>query len=80
MCDAGGDYSGYLTVEEIFAQIDYMVRRRYPDGKPATEKFKIQFARMGEPSLNPAVLETLEQLANCYDASGLYISVSSVAP
>jgi 23S rRNA (adenine2503-C2)-methyltransferase len=80
MCDAGGDFSGCLTVEELLAQIEYMVCRRFPDGKPVTSKFKIQFARMGEPSLNPAVLDVLPQLARQYDTSGLHISVSSVAP
>ncbi len=80
MCDAGGDYSGCLTTEEILTQIEYMVQQRFPEGKPATEKFKIQFARMGEPSLNPAVLETLEQLTRRYNTSALHISVSSVAP
>jgi len=80
MCDAGGDFSGCLTAEEILTQIDYMVRRRFPGGKPETTKFKIQFARMGEPSLNPAVLEALEQLSICYDAPELHISVSSIAP
>ena len=80
MCDAGGDFSGCLTAEELLAQIDHMVRRRFPDGKPATTKFKIQFARMGEPSLNPAVLAVLQQLARRYDTAGLHISVSSVAP
>jgi 23S rRNA (adenine2503-C2)-methyltransferase len=80
MCDAGGDFSGCLTTEELLTQIEYMVRRRFPDGKPGTSKFKIQFARMGEPSLNHAVLEALEQLARRYDTSALHISVSSVAP
>ena len=80
MCDAGGDFSGCLTAEELLTQIDYMVRRRFPEGKPVTSKFKIQFARMGEPSLNPAVLEALEELASRYDTPGLHISVSSVAP
>lgn len=80
MCDAGGDFSGCLNVEELLAQIEYMVHRRFLDGKPITSKFKIQFARMGEPSLNPAVLEALEQLARRYDTPGLHISISSVAP
>lgn len=80
MCDAGGGFSGCLTGKEILTQIEYMVRRRFPEGKPRTEKFKIQFARMGEPSLNPAVLEALDQLARQYDTSSLHISVSSVAP
>jgi len=80
MCDAGGDFSGCLTAEELLAQVDYMVRRRYPDGKPVTSKFKIQFARMGEPSLNPAVLKVLEQLPIQYDRRTLYVSLSSIAP
>jgi 23S rRNA (adenine2503-C2)-methyltransferase len=80
MCDAGGDFLGFLNANEILTQIDYMVRKRFPNGKPVTSKFKIQFARMGEPSLNSAVLEVLEQLPYLYDTSSLYISVSSIAP
>ncbi len=80
MCDAGGDFSGCLTSEEILTQIDYMVSRRFPNEKPSTAKFKIQFARMGEPSLNPAVLEALEQLPTRYDTRTLHISLSSIAP
>jgi 23S rRNA (adenine2503-C2)-methyltransferase len=44
------------------------------------EKFKVQFARMGEPSLNPNVLEVLEELPTRYNASGLLPSISTVAP
>ncbi len=80
MCDAGGDFSGCLTSEEILTQIDYMVRRRFSQGKPQTEKFKIQFARMGEPSLNPAVLDVLTKLPMRYDADSLHVSLSSIAP
>jgi 23S rRNA (adenine2503-C2)-methyltransferase len=80
MCDAGGDFTGCLTAEDILAQINYMVCRRFPDGQPVTSKFKIQFARMGEPSLNPAVLEVLKRLLKQYDTRYLHASVSSVAP
>lgn len=80
MCDAGGNFTGCLNAEEILAQIEYMVHRRFNDGKPATSKFKIQFARMGEPSLNPAVLDVLKHLVKCYDTNGLFVSISSVAP
>jgi 23S rRNA (adenine2503-C2)-methyltransferase len=80
ICDAGGDFSGCLTTKELLTQVEYMVRRRFPDGKPKTSKFKIQFARMGEPSLNHAVLEALPHLASRYDSTGLNISISSVAP
>ncbi len=80
MCDAGGKFSGKLKTEEILGQIDYMVRRRFPDGKIPIPKFKIQFARMGEPSINPNVLEALEKLPKIYDAPGLLPSLSTVAP
>ena len=62
MCDAGGYYQGKPTREEIFEQIDFLVYKRYPDGNVPTEQFKIQFARMGEPSLNQNVLDVLEEL------------------
>ena len=80
MCDAGGSYGGKLTTDEILSQVDYLVRRRYPDGKVPVSKLKIQFARMGEPSLNPSVLDAMRRLPTEYDAPGLNVSVSSVAP
>jgi 23S rRNA (adenine2503-C2)-methyltransferase len=80
MCDAGGSYRGKPNAEEIFSQIDFMVRKRYPDGCIPTHQFKIQFARMGEPALNPAVLEVLTRLPGCYHAPGLMPSISTVAP
>jgi 23S rRNA (adenine2503-C2)-methyltransferase len=80
MCDAGGGYQGKLSREQILAQIDFLVRRRYADGKIPSQQFKIQFARMGEPALNPEVLRVLEQLPQCYEAPGLLPSVSTIAP
>ncbi|HOZ00153.1 MAG TPA: hypothetical protein PLL55_12205 [Candidatus Aminicenantes bacterium] len=79
-CDAGGFFGGRLSAREIFDQIDDLVRRRFPDGRVAVEKFKIQFARMGEPALNPSILDVLEELPRAYDAPGLVISLSTVAP
>jgi 23S rRNA (adenine2503-C2)-methyltransferase len=80
ICDAGGSYRGKPTAEEIMHQIDHMVYRWYPDGCVPARKFKIQFARMGEPALNMAVLDVLEQLPSRYDAPGLIPSISTVAP
>jgi 23S rRNA (adenine2503-C2)-methyltransferase len=80
MCDAGGQYRGKLTAEEVLAQIDFLVRKRFPSGRVPSRQFKIQFARMGEPSLNPAVLDVLEELPRRYDAPGLMPSLSTVAP
>jgi len=78
-CDAGGSYRRNLTCEEIIEQIDYMVSRRY-GASIAVRKFKVQFARIGEPSLNPYVLEALKMLPQQYNAPGLLPSISSIAP
>ena len=80
MCDAGGYYHGKASKDDIFAQIDYLVRKRYPDGRVPSRQFKIQFARMGEPSFNPAVLEVIDELPSRYDAPGFMPSISTVAP
>ncbi|HDL04196.1 MAG: radical SAM protein [Candidatus Zixiibacteriota bacterium] len=80
MCDAGGWYRGKISVEDIFEQIDYPIARRYTDRVIPVSKFKIQFARMGEPSLNDNVLAVLEELPGRYEAPGLMPCISSVAP
>ncbi|MBN1432594.1 MAG: radical SAM protein [Methanomicrobiaceae archaeon] len=80
MCDAGGGYGGKLSADEIYAQIDYLVKKRFPDGNILVDKFKIQFARMGEPAFNPAVLEVLSSLKSRYNARGLIPSLSTIAP
>jgi 23S rRNA (adenine2503-C2)-methyltransferase len=80
MCDAGRRWAGKLTAEEILGQIDLAVDARYPDRVLPQAKFKIQFARMGEPTLNPAVLEVLRALPSRYAAPGLLPSISTVAP
>lgn len=80
MCDAGGGYNGKLTKGQIIDQIDFLIRRRYPGGDVPAEKFKIQFSRMGEPALNKAVLDVLEELPERYSAPGLIPSLSTIAP
>ncbi len=80
MCDAGGSYMGRLTSDEIISQVDYMVSKRFPSREVPVEKFKVQFARMGEPSLNPNVISALETLPEKYDAPGLMACVSTIAP
>jgi 23S rRNA (adenine2503-C2)-methyltransferase len=80
MCDAGGFYEGKLSAEEILTQIDFLVRKRYPQREIPSKQFKIQFARMGEPALNDAVLVTLSELPKRYQAPGLMPSVSTIAP
>jgi len=79
-CDAGNFYSGKLTKEELFFQIDYLIKNRFGGNYIPVKQFNIQFSRMGEPSFNPAVLEVLEEFTNRYDALGFYPSLSTIAP
>ena len=79
-CDAGSFYKGKLSEDEIFSQIDFLVKQRFPNGTIPISKFKIQFARLGEPSFNHNVLNVLEKLPCLYEAPGLLPSLSTVAP
>ncbi len=81
MCDAGSiKYQGPLTTKEILDQIDYLVNLYYDPKNIPVDKFKIQFARVGEPSFNPAVLDVLEQLPLRYKAKSLIPAISTIAP
>lgn len=80
MCDAGGYYQGKPSAEEILAQVEFLVRQRYPDGRVPCRQFKIQFSRMGEPAYNLAVVEALRLLPVRIDAPGLMPSISTIAP
>lgn len=79
-CDAGVYYKGKLSEEEILFQIDYLIKSRFPDKSVPSRKFKIQFARMGEPAFNKNVINVLEKLETLYNAPGLMPSYSTVAP
>lgn len=79
-CDAGSHYQGELSKDDIMSQIDYLVTSRFPDRKVPIRKFKIQFARMGEPSFNQNVLEVLRKLPRAYRAPGLLPTLSTIAP
>jgi 23S rRNA (adenine2503-C2)-methyltransferase len=80
ICDANSQPGAPLSALEILAQIDYMVSRRYRDRHIPVEKFKVQFARMGDPALNPAVIEVLESLPSIYMAPALIPCISTIAP
>ena len=78
MCEAGGAYFGNLTAAQMMAQVSFVLARR-PEVLE-TRKLKVHFARMGEPALNPAVPEALEQLPSVAPGRGLMACISSVAP
>jgi 23S rRNA (adenine2503-C2)-methyltransferase len=79
-CDCGYYYKGVISKEDIFNQIDFLVKRKFPDSKVISEKFKIQFARIGEPSFNKNVIDVLWKLKDRYHAPGLIPSISTIAP
>ena len=79
-CDGGTTYKGELSKEEILSQIEFLIRKRFPDGNIPVEKFKVQFARVGEPSFNTAVIEVLSKLPLLYKAPGLIPCLSTIAP
>jgi len=79
MCDAGGGYLRSLTVPEMRQQLDALANIKFPHGERDTDMWKIQLARMGEPALNPHVLEFLRNLA-AEGHENLVISLSTVGP
>ncbi|MFA6989001.1 MAG: hypothetical protein WC197_02930 [Candidatus Gastranaerophilaceae bacterium] len=79
-CDAGGKYTGKLSKEELLTQIDFLVKNRFKSNNPECEKFKIQFARIGEPAFNKNVLEVLKKLPLLYKNTTIMPSISTIAP
>jgi len=79
-CDAGSLFTGKPTQDELFFQIDYLIKNRFGDTFVPSTKFKIQFSRMGEPTFNPAVLDVLKEIPSRYDTPGFYPSFSTIAP
>lgn len=64
-CDSGYNFERNLTFDEIMSQIEFIIKER--DLNPNKfKKFKIQFARMGEPSFNDDVLNVIEELKKKY--------------
>ena len=78
MCDAGGGFARHLTAPELHKQLSILTKETFPNGLD-TKMWKIQLARMGEPTLNPAVLEFLTQLGQM-GHENQYISLSTVGP
>lgn len=62
MCDAGGEFKGNVSEADLAFQVE-TVFSAHPDLDPThCDKLKVQFARMGEPSLNDAVPSFLLRL------------------
>lgn len=66
-CDATNFFHGNLNSDEIVEQVDYILRENPVINPDRVKKFKIQFARMGEPSLNMNVIEAMLQLRSRFN-------------
>ncbi|HAD82995.1 MAG: hypothetical protein A2509_10245 [Candidatus Edwardsbacteria bacterium RIFOXYD12_FULL_50_11] len=69
MCDAGGDFMGNLSLPEIRSQIEHVLSENRDLDPQRCQKLKIQFARMGEPALNDAVIDVIHWLADNHPAA-----------
>ncbi len=79
-CDAGHFYQGKLSVEQMLEQVDYVVKRHLPSGNVKSDKFKVQFARIGEPALNDAVIDTITKIKDRYRPTNYMPCISTIAP
>jgi 23S rRNA (adenine2503-C2)-methyltransferase len=79
-CDAGFRFRGNLPAEVIIEQIERILARRPPELRRTCRKLKVHFARMGEPALNPAVLEVIAQLPEQIPNPDLWACVPTTAP
>lgn len=80
MCDSGGFYKGDLSCDEMLRQVDHVVSLYPSETLRDCEKFKVQFARMGEPALNPAVLDALAELPSRFKTKNLIPCIATTAP
>jgi 23S rRNA (adenine2503-C2)-methyltransferase len=80
MCDAGGTFQGKVDAEGMLWQVKRAVEERFECGVPRTDMLKVQFARMGDPSLNDAVLDALVDLRREFSETNVVASVSTVGP
>lgn len=78
-CDSGRHFDGDLTAEQMLEQVRFVLASR-PGLAPTCGKLKVHFSRMGEPSLNPAVLVALARLPEVVASPGLWACVATSAP
>ncbi len=79
-CDANRFYEGLLSKDEMMKQVDYLVENHGSEDALNSNKFKVQFARIGDPALNKAVIDTIEEIREKYAPSNYMPCVSTIAP
>ncbi len=79
-CDAGGNYKGKVSYDDFMKQTKYLINSKFPNGYVDSNKFKIQFARMGDPAFNMDVIRFLEDFPKNFKYKSFMPSVSTIAP
>ncbi len=79
-CDAGHFYHGKLTAEQMLEQVDHVVKKHSPSRHVTSEMFKVQFARIGEPALNDAVIDAITMINDRYRPDNYMPCISTIAP
>ncbi len=79
-CDATRFYKSSLSKEEMMTQLDYLIENHGSENSLDSDKFKVQFARIGDPALNDAVIDTIEAVRDKYDPESYMPCISTIAP
>lgn len=79
-CDAGFRYRGNVSPAIMIEQIERVLERHPAELALSCRKLKVHFARMGEPALNPGVLEVLDRLPTLIPNPDLWGCVPTIAP
>ena len=78
-CDAGTEYHGELTEDEMIGQIEFIINL-HPEIVRNCKKPKVHFARLGEPSLNDEVLKVIPRLKELIKNDNLWCCIPTIVP
>ncbi len=80
-CDASYYFKGNLSVDELCDELNLILEGHKNDGYLRSKKIKLHLARMGEPSLNNAVLDFLEKVGVDFKEDINFVpSIATIAP
>ena len=78
-CDAGGSFFGNLSSDEMIEEIKFIMSK-HNNFTNNCKKLKVHFARVGEPSLNDEVLNTIPKLRNLTENKNLWCCIPTIVP
>lgn len=79
-CDSSYYYSGNLSEDEIYEQLEIILQNHKDDEYLSSKKIKLHLARMGEPSFNDAVLNFLSNLNRNYENINFIPAIATIGP